>query len=339
MKSRFEDYLYSIRQFFLVHDSATTAEISKHLTISFPTATKLLENMEKQGEVALEGLDESSGGRRAKRYRYNPHFKQGLSVYVEKNELGFTVFNSFGEVLEEGTVAASLGQGDVTPLIQLVSGLLNRFPRISALSVGVPASVNEIGEIIHAPQYEGLLGLNLREIIEAEFGTPTTIENDMNAAVLGYCYSDSYVEPSSSTFIYLYFGHNGPGAGLLVNGELVRGKSHFTGEISFVPQSHGKNFGQSLPHEQVSPGSLQGQGTDAVAQLVATFTSIINPHSVIFSDQEINSSDIANILQRSCTYIPETHLPDLVISNWSKDYLRGLQRLCIELLLDQTSTT
>ncbi|WP_347320610.1 ROK family protein [Rossellomorea sp. RS05] len=339
MKSRSEDYLYRIRQFFLVHDSATTAEISKHLTISFPTATKLLENMEKQGEVSLGGLDESNGGRRAKRYRYNPHFKQGLSVYVEKDELGFIVFNSFGEVLEEGMVADSLGKGNVTPLLQLVSGLLDRFPRISAVSLGVPVSVNGQGDILYAPHYEDLYGLNLKALIEEKFGTPTTVENDMNAAVLGYSYNDSYVEPSSSTFIYLYFGHNGPGAGLLVNGELVRGKSHFTGEISFVPQVHGKSFGQSLSQEQISPGSLQGHGADAVGQLIAAFTAIINPHSVIFSDQEIDGSDITTILQRSRTFIPESHLPELVISNWSKDYLRGLQRLCIELLLDQTSLT
>ena len=43
--------------------------------------------MEKQGEVSLGGLDESNGGRRAKRYRYNPHFKQGLSVYYLDDSL------------------------------------------------------------------------------------------------------------------------------------------------------------------------------------------------------------------------------------------------------------
>ena len=40
--------------------------------------------MKQDGEVTLAGLDDSSGGRRAKRYAYNPEYMLGLAIFLEK---------------------------------------------------------------------------------------------------------------------------------------------------------------------------------------------------------------------------------------------------------------
>ena len=76
--------------------------------------------MERDGEVYEVGLDDSSGGRRAKRYAFNPEHMLGLAVFLEKNETVYTVFNCVGEVKEQGT-RPSVFQDDLHSLIELVS--------------------------------------------------------------------------------------------------------------------------------------------------------------------------------------------------------------------------
>lgn len=58
--------LRGIRTTLLELGSATKVELSHTLGISFPTISKFLAQMEKDGEIILVGLDGSSGGRRAK---------------------------------------------------------------------------------------------------------------------------------------------------------------------------------------------------------------------------------------------------------------------------------
>ena len=80
--------------------------------------------------------------------------------------------------------------------------------------------------------------------MENRFSIPVVIENDMNAAVLGY--HDSKGNKKDKSLVYLYSGQNGPGAGIMINGDVVRGNTNFSGEVSFVPQYDDQNFGQAL---------------------------------------------------------------------------------------------
>ncbi|EOR24203.1 ROK family protein [Niallia nealsonii AAU1] len=71
----------NIRQFLLSNGSATKVELSSKLGISFPTISKFISQMEKDGELLSAGLDDSSGGRRAKRYTYNQEYMLGLAIF------------------------------------------------------------------------------------------------------------------------------------------------------------------------------------------------------------------------------------------------------------------
>lgn len=71
-KSLRKGILSEIRKSLLELGSATKVELSEKLEISFPTISKFLAEMEKEGEIISGGLDESSGGRRAKGIRTIP---------------------------------------------------------------------------------------------------------------------------------------------------------------------------------------------------------------------------------------------------------------------------
>jgi hypothetical protein len=323
------EILRGIRKSLLGLESATKVELSDKLGISFPTISKFLTQMEKDGELVSVGLDDSSGGRRAKRYRYNPEYMFGLAIFLERTETNYIVFNCKGEVKDAGNTSSLLVDADLSLLTQCVEKMIEKFPKIGSIAVGVPASVNN-GRIIYIPGYEHLENFDLKGYLENHFSIPVAIENDMNAAVLGY--HESKGKEKNESLIYLYSGQNGPGAGIMVNGVVVRGSTNFSGEVSFVPQYDDRNFQQALGNEAGTKKAFlcEEHEIDAISRLVAAFTAIINPHTIIFCDDEVNQTAINEIINQSSKYFPPEHLPELIMSDWKQDYLFGLQSLCLE---------
>lgn len=321
-----------IRSTLLAMGSATKAELSGKLGISFPTVSKFLAELKEAGEITAIGMDDSSGGRRAERYVYNPDVMLGLAVFLERTETNYVIYNCSGEVKEEGHAPSMLGDaGD--SLAELIEEQMSRFPKIRSLAVGVPGAVNQ-GRIIHIPAYGALQNFDLKGALEKRFGLPAIVENDMNAAVLGYYHHlDTSDNPS---LVYLYFGQNGPGSGILINGDVVRGSTFFTGEVSYVPQYEEKNFGQALqarPHLGPGQARIGTAGVDAVSRLVATCTALINPHTIVFCHDEVSVFLLNEIKARSARYVPTEHLPRLMMSDWRRDYLNGLQHLGRQLMI------
>ncbi|MET0959758.1 MAG: ROK family transcriptional regulator [Psychrobacillus psychrotolerans] len=327
--------LSSIRKSLLEFGSATKADLCDKLDISFPTISKFLAQMEKSGEVISVGLDESSGGRRAERYKYNPEHMLGLSIFLERTETNYAIFNCVGEVKERGVIPSVLVEGDLQLLTMSMEKLIADYPKISSIAIGVPGSVDN-GRIFHIPGYVKFQNFDIKGFYESHFSIPVVVENDMNAAVLGYHhYRGGEDNPS---LVYLYIGQNGPGAGFLINGDVVRGSTFFAGEISFVPQYDEQNLWQALENkgtESKEAPFSQDYQIDPISRLVASFTASINPHTIIFCKDEVDESLVEKITSASSNYVPPEHLPELTISDWKQDYLYGLQRLGIELMLNE----
>lgn len=325
--------LKNMRSALLELGSATKAELSNKLGISFPTVSKFLGQMEKTGELLPARLDHSSGGRRANRYSYNPEFMLGLALFLERTETHYIVFNCSGEVKGQGR-AASVLTGDITDFDLVIKAIMDKYPKISAISVGVPAAVNN-GRIIYIPEHEQLHNFDLKAHCEQRFGLPAVIENDMNAAVFGYYLNSHKTSGVKPSLIYLYLGQNGPGSGMMLNGSIVRGSTFFSGEVSFVPLYDRFNFAEALRVSNPLPDNRCSGifPVDAVSRLIAALAAIVNPHSVIFSRSEVDKFMLEQITEASSSYIPHEHLPEFILSDWEKDYLHGLRGMSLDLML------
>jgi hypothetical protein len=122
----------------------------------------------------------------------------------------------------------------------------------------------------------------------------------------------------------------------MVNGVVVRGRTNFSGEVSFVPKYDKSNFGQAMKNGKLSKeGKGEFYQIDAVSRLVAlaSFVAIINPHTIILSDEEINPVIIEQILN-----IPAGHLPEFTKSNWKQVYLFRLQKLTFNPMITDISS-
>jgi len=328
--------LRGIRTKLLELGSATKLELSNQLDISLPTIGKFLTQMEKDGEIIVVGLDDSSGGRRAKRFAYNPEHTLGLAIFLERTETVYTVFNCMGEIKEQGNTTSVLLENGLNGLTKYMENIINSYPKISSIAIGVPGAVDN-GRIFYIPGYEQFQHFDLKGYYEDYFSIPVAVENDMNAAVLGYKTNRGIKEKQS--LIYLYFGVNGPGAGIMINSDLVRGSTCFSGEVSFVPQYNNRNFRQAMKSRMGSKKIkiCEDDEIDAISRLVASFVAIINPHTIIFCNDEVDITMLDKIAIVSSKYVPLEHIPELTISDWKQDYLYGLQSLGLELMLNGIS--
>lgn len=320
----------AIRRQLVLSGHSTIAAISEATRVSFPTVKKQLEQLIEAGEVCEQGFEDSSGGRPAKRYVYNSHFTHGLTLYVEKTFIRYRVIDCLGTTIDEGTQVI-LKEDHLGTLGMVLDRQLNQTPNVNAMSIGLAAAVAD-GTVIFAPDYPTFAHLDLRRWVESRTARPAVIENDMNAAVYGYGHTHELAGDQS--IVYVYLGKNGPGAGILINGQLIRGKTGFSGEISFLPLYDDATLHDRMASERSTPAPLSDAALDALSRLVATFTATLNPHAIIFSDVDFVDPDLERIRRLCQRYILAAHTPDLLIGIWEEDYFAGLTRRCVGLLLE-----
>jgi predicted NBD/HSP70 family sugar kinase len=103
---------------------------------------------------------------------------------------------------------------------------------IDSAVVGVPGVIEAASHrVTLADNVPGLAGLPLGEELEARLGVPVQVENDINLAAVGEQWRG--VAGGVEDFAFLSIG-TGLGAGLVLHGELHRGRHGAAGEVDFV---------------------------------------------------------------------------------------------------------
>ena len=104
--------------------------------------------------------------------------------------------------------------------------------RVDSVVVGVPGVVqSDTGILRLAENVAGLEGRPFASELQSALGLPVTLENDINLAALGEQWHG--VARGVDDFVFLSVG-TGMGAGLVLGGELHRGRHGAAGEIDFA---------------------------------------------------------------------------------------------------------
>nr|MDP4116787.1 ROK family protein [Bacteroidota bacterium] len=102
---------------------------------------------------------------------------------------------------------------------------------ISAVSLGVPGSVNPFTGVIGlAPNLE-IKNFKIKEKLEAVLPFPVLIENDVNLGALGIKYFGAGKKAKDMLVVFV---GTGIGAGLIFDGKLFRGANYCAGEIGHM---------------------------------------------------------------------------------------------------------
>jgi predicted NBD/HSP70 family sugar kinase len=111
--------------------------------------------------------------------------------------------------------------------------------RIDGVVVGVPGVVDRESDTVHLTHFESLEGRPLGADLVELLGLPVTLENDINLAALGEQWQG--VARGVDNFVFLSIG-TGLGAGLVLRGELHRGRNGAAGEVDFALAALGEEL-------------------------------------------------------------------------------------------------
>ncbi len=131
---------------------------------------------------------------------------------------------------------------------------------VDSVIIGVPGVVEqETGVLRLAENVAGLEGREFASELQSALGLPVTLENDINLAALGEQWQG--VARGVDDFVFLSIG-TGMGAGVVLRGELHRGRHGAAGEIDFALAGVEETLDPSAPQVSVLASELTGSPAD-----------------------------------------------------------------------------
>jgi len=118
-------------------------------------------------------------------------------------------------------------------IIERIVKIIKNLGGADRIGISTAGQVNSVkGEIIHATDtLPGYTGMKIKEIIEAETGIPTAVENDVNSAAIGEAVFGAAKD--CPDFICLTYG-TGIGGAIFLDGRLCSGSSFSAGEFGHI---------------------------------------------------------------------------------------------------------
>ncbi len=211
------------------------SEIAKKNKISSTTVTAAVKKLTRQGLVYEEGVGKSSGGRKPILLRFSSDSKFIIAVAITNSYVKIAKTNLEAGIKREEIYQVNklTGEKFINYLLESVSKFLNIYSKSDLRKcVGISVTCPGIISVDKAVVYENtklkLKNIPLKEIIEKEFKLKVWLENDTNAIVLAEKRFGAYKDLEN--LIYITIG-DGVGAGIILNGHIVRGSSGGAGEF------------------------------------------------------------------------------------------------------------
>lgn len=305
---------------------ATKPQLAELTKISLVTVNALIKELMETGEVLEDSVIQPQLGRPATLYKYNAEYSLGLVIYMyEKNKkdvANFSVCNLYGEVIN--SMQKEMECITLEDMDLIIGNILNQYPHIKTIGFGVPGV--EVDDQLILSDYVAFQDIKLRCHIENKFKKSVFVENDVNAAIAGYC--NTHLEQKDKCVIGLYFPSKyAPGAGIYINGRLVKGCKGLAGEVKFLPL--GIDW-DTFDHEIEKVD-------DAIIKVIKTFMCLYNPDTIVLYQEKPGCDYEAKLHDICPTSMEKMMIPEIIITDeLNNDFKNGMIYLALEKLEQQT---
>lgn len=304
------------------HHTKTTIASSTGLSVA--TCGNILKELVATGEVQEVDLCPSTGGRPARRFVYNKDFAYVAILYARREGFYHTITCVVSNLLGEEIYSNTMEHDDIGfhTFDQTIAMLLKLYPNIKVLGIGVPGVVRDghvdmcdFKKLSHTPMADHLVN---------KFGLKVMIENDVNSTALGFYHKHHYAMDESIAYLYYPIDDN-PGAGIMINGRILPGQSHFAGEVSFLP------LGLEVDYNKIQ--SDRELLSSTVTKTIQAINCVINPKSVILSGYCFLDDILESIQTQISQMSPSPHVPEIIHDlHMHESYVCGLTTMALEQL-------
>jgi len=209
------------------------SEIAKMNNISSTTVTAAVKELIQQGLVYEDGVGKSSGGRKPILIKFFSDSKFIITVSITNSYILIAETNLEAKVRRQKKLPVHNLTGElfVDYLLKSISQFLEEYPDLKkciGISITFPGIIDVNKAVICENTKLKLKNIPLKEMMEKQFKLKIWLENDTNAIVLAEKRFGEYKKFKNLIYITI---DDGVGAGIVVNGHIVRGCSGGTGEF------------------------------------------------------------------------------------------------------------
>jgi predicted NBD/HSP70 family sugar kinase len=224
------------------HQPVSRADLARLMNVRRGVASLLVNELLSESLIFEGALGESVGrGRRPTFLYIDSRERCVVGVDIRASRTYILVTDLVGRQL--GVVSSFQTNRDVDVLIEelarRIKQILTDYKEVGAcegVGVSVPGMVDPTrGRVVHAPTL-AWRDVNLRDPLAHALGIPVQIENSGKACALAQLWAtrSDVVASGNSVFVSV---SDGGGVGVVVNGEVLRGRHNTAGEFGHVPLS------------------------------------------------------------------------------------------------------
>jgi predicted NBD/HSP70 family sugar kinase len=224
------------------HQPVSRADLARLMNVRRGVASLLVSELLNESLIFEGAVGESVGrGRRPTFLFIDSRERCVVGVDIRASRTYILVTDLMGRQL--GVVSSFQTNRDVDVLIQelarRIKQILADYKEVGAcegVGVSVPGMVEPAaGRVVHAPTL-GWHDVSLRDPLTIALGIPVQIENSGKACAMAQLWAtrSDVVASGNSVFVSV---SDGVGVGIVVNGELLRGRHNTAGEFGHVPLS------------------------------------------------------------------------------------------------------
>ena len=230
----------NIISYYVNNSTSTIPDLAKDLGLSVPTVTKVVNEMCDGGLLTDHGKIEGHGGRRPVLYGFNPQSGYFLGVDIKRTYINLGMINFMGEfvALDMGhplTISDFSSYQAIDEICEIIKEFIG--------DLSIPKDKIYYGCIALSGRVNPDTGFSfstlpsserpLNDLFTEKLGMPVCIDNDTRAMTYGDCLSGKIVKGEKNIlFINLSLGL---GMGMVMNGEIIKGRSGYSGEVGHFP--------------------------------------------------------------------------------------------------------
>ena len=220
------------------HQPISRAELARRMNVTRGVAGVLVQELLDQGVIYIGATGGAARGRKPTFIHIRTRDRLAVAVDIRFSKTYVMLCDFSGRQL------ALEIYDTIFTIPQFVRELGSRIRRlletngitegVEGIGVGVPGMVDQrTGQILNAPAL-GWRSVDIRSKLAAATGLPVHIENSGRACSLAHLWLGRGETTSPQNFVYVSVS-DGVGVGVVVNGELLRGRDHIAGEFGHMP--------------------------------------------------------------------------------------------------------